>query len=193
MGSHRCPRLPKVRFLSHFGLLLGALGEPVWGHFAPRFPNRRDYVDFLVPFFRSRKKERKRGSPGGGDMRSAHAGACFVRVGPRRFGSVLGSILESFWEPSAPLCSLWVARVTKTGSQKRGSKNKKSWWNLGCRAGGGGEGVGYIKRGAQLPSRTLPKTIQKVENNRKAIQGRKQREESANTRRSPCYAGSADI
>ncbi len=90
-----------------------------------------------------RKRSNNRAPKGGGDMRSAHAGACFVRVGPRRCGSVLGSILESFWEPSAPLCSLWVARVTKTGSQKRGSKNKKSWWNLGCRAGGrGGRGWG---------------------------------------------------
>ncbi len=32
----------------------------------------------------------------------------------------------------------------------------------------------------------------RYENNRKAIQRRKQREENANTRRSPCYAGSAD-
>ena len=56
----------------------------------------------------------------GGDMRSAHAGACFVRVGARHFGSILGSILESFWEPSSPLYSFWVAMVAKTGSQKRG-------------------------------------------------------------------------
>ena len=62
--------------------------------------------------------------PRGGDMRSAHAGACFVRVGPRRVGSILGSILESFWEPSSPLYSLWVALVAKTGSQKRGSKKE---------------------------------------------------------------------
>ena len=66
--------------------------------------------------------ERKRSSPGGGDMRSAHAGACFVRVGPRRFGSVL----ESFWEPSAPLYSFLVARVTKTGSQREGKKQRKN-------------------------------------------------------------------
>ncbi len=114
LGSRRGPRLPKVRFGSHFGLLLGALGEHFWGHCGSTFRNRRDYVDFLVPFFRSRKKERKRGSPGGGDMRSAHAGACFVRVGPRRFGSILGSILESFWEPSSPLYSFWSQnRLTK--------------------------------------------------------------------------------
>ncbi len=55
-------------------------------------------------------------------MRSAHAGACFVRVGRCRFGSILGSILESFWESSSPLYSFWGARVATTGSQKRGSK-----------------------------------------------------------------------
>ena len=33
---------------------------------------------------------------------------------------MLGSMLESFWEPSLPLYSFLVARMTKTGSQKRG-------------------------------------------------------------------------
>ena len=151
MGSQTGPRLPKVIFWSHFWLLLGAFGEHFWGHFSSDIRNGRAYVDFLVPFFRSRKKERTRGCPGGGhaihprqrmfregrpsslrlhfglhfgaktglpgggDMRSAHAGACFVRVGSRRFGSILGSILKSFWEPSSPLYSFVVAPVAKTG------------------------------------------------------------------------------
>ncbi len=111
LGSQRGPRLPKVRCWLHFGLLLGALGEHFWGHFGQQIRNRRDYVDFLVPFFWSRKKEQKRSSPGGGDMRSAHAGACFVRVGRCRVGSILGSILEPFWELRSVLYSFWAARV----------------------------------------------------------------------------------
>ena len=84
---------------SDFGDIWVSLWEPSGNTFGvilpPKIEIGGDYVDFLVPFFRSLKKERKRGSPGG-DMRSAHAGACFVRVGPRRFGSILGSVLESF-------------------------------------------------------------------------------------------------
>ncbi len=99
MGSHRCPRLPKVRFLSHFGLLLGALGEPVWGHFAPRFRNRRDYVDFLVPFFRSQKKKRQQGSKVGGGH-AIHPRRRMFREGRPsslwlRFGLHFGVILEA--------------------------------------------------------------------------------------------------
>ena len=40
-------------------------------------------------------------------MQSDHAGACFVRVDRCRFGSILGSILESFWGPSSLLCSFF--------------------------------------------------------------------------------------
>ncbi len=92
LGVPNGPKAPQSEIFVHFGLLLGVLGEHFWGKFGPKFRNRMDYVDFLVPFFRSRKKERKRSSPGGGDMRSAHAGACFVRVGRCRVGSILGSI-----------------------------------------------------------------------------------------------------
>ena len=48
-------------FRLHFGTLEGHFG----GHFGARLANRKDYVDFLVIFFRSRKNERKRSSPGG--------------------------------------------------------------------------------------------------------------------------------
>ena len=40
-------------------------------------------------------------------MQSDNACVCFVRVGCCRFGSILDSILESFWEPSSPLYSCW--------------------------------------------------------------------------------------
>ena len=42
-------------------------------------------------------------------MQSVHAGACFVRVGRCCLGSILGSILESFWEPGGALYSFWGA------------------------------------------------------------------------------------
>ncbi len=38
-------------------------------------------------------------------MQSVHAGTCFVRVGRCRLGSILTSMLGSFWEPSPPLYS----------------------------------------------------------------------------------------
>ena len=51
-------------------------------------------------------------------MQSDHACACFVRVGRCRLGSILGSILESFWEPSSPLYSFLVALVAKTAPKE---------------------------------------------------------------------------
>ena len=50
----------------------------------------------------------------GSDVRSVHAGACFVRVGSPRFGSILTSIFEPFWEPSWPLYCFWVALGVKS-------------------------------------------------------------------------------
>ena len=64
-------------------------------------------------------------SPRGVDMQSDNACACFVRVGRCRFGSILGSILESFGGPSSLLHSFLVARMAKTGSQKRGKTKEK--------------------------------------------------------------------
>ena len=54
----------------------------------------------------------------GANIGSAHASACFVRVHRCRLGSILGSILESFWEPSLLLYSFLVALVAETGSKK---------------------------------------------------------------------------
>ena len=51
------------------------------------------------------------------DMQSVHARAGFVRVGRSSIGSIWDSILESFWEQSWPLYSVWVALGAKTGSK----------------------------------------------------------------------------
>ena len=62
-------------------------------------------------------------SKGGVNIRSDHACACFVRVGRCRLGSILGSILESFWGPSSPLYSFLVdlgcKMVETKGSQQK--------------------------------------------------------------------------
>ena len=74
---------------------------------------------FWCPFSGLRKRS-ENGAPGkGGDMRSAHAGACFVRVGSCRLGSVLGSILGAFWEPGSPLYSLLVDLGCSLGNPGR--------------------------------------------------------------------------
>ena len=77
--------------------------------------------------------------PKGGDMQSDNACACFVRVGRCRFGSILGSILESLWEPSSLLYSFLVARVAETGPPKGCTTNNKKHklnrihlWGGGC-------------------------------------------------------------
>ena len=70
-------------------------------------------------FLGTLKKRAKMELPRGGvDMQSDHACACFVRVGRRRRGSILGSIFEQFWKPSRPLYSFLVALDAKTGLQK---------------------------------------------------------------------------
>ena len=65
------------------------------------------------------------------------------------FGSILGSILESFWGPSSSLYSFLGAGVHKKGLQKEGSKNSSKKvmrvmvrWSKVVRAGegpGGGD------------------------------------------------------
>ena len=55
------------------------------------------------------EKSENGGPQGGVDMQSAHAGACFVRVGHYGLDSILGSILGSFSEPSSPLYHFLVA------------------------------------------------------------------------------------
>ena len=108
---------------SDFGDILGSVWEPSGSTFGvildQNFEIGGIMSTFWCPFFGLGKRRENWAPQGGVDMRSAHAGACFVRVGPRRFGSILGSILESFWEPSSPLYSFLVDPVAKTGSQKR--------------------------------------------------------------------------
>ena len=72
---------------------------------------------FWCPFS-GRGKRSKNGAPQGGDMRSAHAGACFVRVGPRSVGSILGSIFGAFWEAKSALYSFGVDQRCKLRTQK---------------------------------------------------------------------------
>ena len=98
-------------FLEDFRLHLGSPEGHFGGHFGARFANRSDYVDFLVIFSGLGKRSENGAPQGGVDMRSVHAGACFVRIGRCCLGSILDSILESFWEPSSPLYSFLSARV----------------------------------------------------------------------------------
>ncbi len=65
LGVPKGPKAPESLILVTFWAPFGSLGEHFWGHFGAQFLNRRDYVDLLVPFFRSRKMERTRGSPWG--------------------------------------------------------------------------------------------------------------------------------
>ena len=131
MGSQKGPRLPKVRFRSHFGLLLGALGEHFWGHFGPKFRNRRDFVDFFVPVFRTRKKERKRGSPGG-EVHAIRSRRRMFREGRPsslrlHFGLHFGVVLGAKFATILP----WGRpggqnRLTKKRLKKRHKKGAKS-------------------------------------------------------------------
>ena len=82
------------------------------------------YVDFWASFSEAPFLEQKWSPFWRADIQSDHASACFVRVGRCRLGSILGSILESFWEPSSLLYSFSVARVAETGSQQRVTKTK---------------------------------------------------------------------
>ena len=57
-------------------------------------------------FWDSKKAVQMELPKGGVDMQSDNACACFVRVGRCHFGSILGSILESFLEQSCLLLFL---------------------------------------------------------------------------------------
>ena len=74
---------------------------------------------FLEACFGTPKRSENGAPQWGVDMQSAHAGACFVRVGTCRPGTVLGSILGAFWEPKSALYSVWVDLGCKLGAQKQ--------------------------------------------------------------------------
>ncbi len=120
LGVPKEPKAPQSQIFVTFWAPLGSPRGALLRSFRPQISKSEGLCWLFGVLFLDSEKEPKRSSPGGGDMRSAHAGACFVRVGPRRVGSILGSILEAFWEPSSPLYSLWVALVAKRGTQKRG-------------------------------------------------------------------------
>ena len=109
---------------SDFGHILGSWWEPSGSTFGvivfQNFEIGGIMSTFRCPFSGIRKRSEHGAPGGGGGMRSAHAGVCFVRASPCHVGSILGSILESFREPSSPLYSVLVALVAKTRSQKRG-------------------------------------------------------------------------
>ncbi len=65
-------------------------------------------------------------------MQSAHAGACFVRVGTCRPGTVLGSILGAFWEPKSALYSVLVDLGCKLGAQWQWGGRGCVLWCPGC-------------------------------------------------------------
>ncbi len=88
------------------GHILGSFWEPSGSTFgvilAHNFEIGGITSTFWCPFSGFGKRSQNGAPQGGGDMRSAHAGACFVRVGRCRVGSILGSILESFWHGWPP-------------------------------------------------------------------------------------------
>ncbi len=102
MCQKRPPRNIKNRgFCVHFPR--SENGSGTWGH----VPEPRSGRACFCP---------TNGAPQGWvDMQSDHACACFVRVGRCRLGSILGSILESFWEPSSLLYSSVGALVAPVG------------------------------------------------------------------------------
>ncbi len=111
-GSKGPPEQKETHFPIPGGSLLGAFWLQMF--------KMELFKEMFSVFLSDSKKVVKMELPKGGDMQSDNACACFVRVGRCRFGSILGSILESFWEPSSLLYSFLVARVAKTGAQKRG-------------------------------------------------------------------------
>ncbi len=92
-----------------FGPPFGVPGGALWGSFWRMFCEMDPFKQSVRVICRTLKKSENGGPQGGVDMQSAHACACFVRVGRCGLDSILGSILGSFWEPSSPLYSFLVA------------------------------------------------------------------------------------
>lgn len=76
------------------------------------------------------------------DRRVCDACRCFVRVGHHCFGSILGTILESFWELHSLLYSFLVAPGAKTGILLGDEISSRIWSpkNRRCSAVEGGQG-----------------------------------------------------
>ena len=86
---------------------------------SPREPPKLKIVPFCVySFFCERGPPKEEV-----DMQSVHASAGFVRVGRSSIGSILDSMLESFWEPSWPLYSFGVALGAKKGNKSSIKRN----------------------------------------------------------------------
>ncbi len=106
-------------FLTDLGLLFGSPGVHFGGHVGACFVKWTFFKLLLEAFFGLWKRSENGAPQGGVDMQSAHAGACFVRVGTCRPGTVLGSILGAFWEPKSALYSVLVDLGCKLGAQKQ--------------------------------------------------------------------------
>ncbi len=83
-------------------------GGSLFGNFSQNILQNMFLCCFFVIFSQCSFFSENGPSKRGVNIGSAHAGACFVRVGRCRLGSILGSILESFWGPSSPLYSFLV-------------------------------------------------------------------------------------
>ena len=90
------------RAWSHFDRLIDEnckMVPPIWDHFGGQFGYLFFELCSFVAMFcdilgDSEKSAKIDLSRRGVDMQSDHAGTCFVRVGRRRRGSILGSIFE---------------------------------------------------------------------------------------------------
>ncbi len=122
-------------FLMDLGLLFGSPGVHFGGHFGACFVKWTFFKLFLEVFFGLWKRSENGAPQGGVDMQSAHAGACFVRVGTCRPGTVLGSILGAFWEPKSALYSVLVDLGCKLGAQKQCGGRGCVLWCPGCQNG----------------------------------------------------------
>ena len=118
LGVPKGPKAPQSQILVTFGAAFGSPRGALLGSFWFKNSKVEGLCRLFGALFPVFETGAKRGLPRGGDMRSAHAGVCFVRVGSCRLGSVLGSILGAFWEPRSPLYSLLVDLGCKLGAQK---------------------------------------------------------------------------
>ncbi len=122
-------------FLTDLGLLFGSPGVHFGGHFGAWFVKWTFFNTFFEAFFGLWKRSENGAPQGGVDMQSAHAGACFVRVGTCRPGTVLGSILGAFWEPKSALYSFLVDLGCNLGVQKQWGGRGCVLWCPGCQNG----------------------------------------------------------
>jgi hypothetical protein len=147
-GDFGCQGPPKVtcrhprRLRDDFLMIFDGFGSPfrgpggaLWGTFWCMFCEMYIFSQIVRGIFGLWKRSENGAPQGGVDMQSAHAGACFVRVGTCRPGTVLGSILGAFWEPKSTLYSVLVDLGCKLGAQKQWGGRGCVLWCPGCQNG----------------------------------------------------------